>query len=105
MRRARYFTTWQAIEPACIYRLVSSSAATPLSNQEWRDILIGDITSKTPTAKSAIAREHAYRLLGSAINELDININDMSLIVPPALPDDAEAQWILWRLTEFNFRF
>jgi len=29
----------------------------------------------------------------------------MSLIVPPALPDDAEAQWILWWLTEFNFCF
>jgi len=44
MRCARYFTMWQAIEPACIYRLVSSSAATPLSNQEWHDILL--VTSR-----------------------------------------------------------
>jgi len=105
MCHARYFTTWQAIEPACIYHLVSSSTVAPLSNQEWCDILIGDITSKTPTAKSALAREHAHRLLGSAINDLGINIKDMSPAAAPALLDDAEAQWILWHLTEFNFHF
>jgi hypothetical protein len=30
--RATYFATWSAIEPACIYRLLSSTAA-PLSSQ------------------------------------------------------------------------
>jgi hypothetical protein len=105
MRRARYFTTWQAIEPACIYRFFSSSTPTPLSNQEWRDILIGDITSKTPTSKSALAREHAHRLLGSAIDDLGIDINHTPSTAAPAVLDDAEARWILWRLTELNFRF
>jgi hypothetical protein len=81
------------------------SSITPLSNQEWRDVLIGDIKSKTPNAKSAQARENARRLLGSALDDLDIQINDApSLTTGPSLPD-SEAQKILWKLTELNFRF
>ena len=34
VRRAKYFLTWQAIEPVCIHRLLTSTAP-PLSNQEW----------------------------------------------------------------------
>jgi hypothetical protein len=106
VRRATYFATWSAIEPACIYRLCMAwSSVTPLSNQEWRDVLIGDIKSKTPNAKSAQARENARRLLGSALEELDIEINQApSLTTAPSLPD-WEAQKILWKLTELNFRF
>jgi len=33
VRRAKYLLTWQAIEPACIHRLLSSTAP-PLSSQE-----------------------------------------------------------------------
>ena len=106
VRRATYFATWKAIEPACIYRLyMSSSSATPLSNQEWRDVLIGDIKSTSPNAKSAQARENARCLLGSTLEELDIEINDApSLATKPSL-SDSEAQKILWKLTELNFRF
>jgi hypothetical protein len=105
-RRATYFATWSAIEPACIYRLYMPwSSITPLSNQEWRDVLIGDIKSKTPNAKSAQARENARRLLGSVLEELDIEVNQTpSLTTTPSLPD-WEAQKILWKLTELNFRF
>jgi hypothetical protein len=103
---ATYFATWMAIEPVCIYRLYMPwSSVTPLSNQEWRDVLIGDIKSKTPNAKSAQARENARRLLGSVLEELDIEINQApSLTTMPSLPDK-EAQKILWKLTELNFRF
>ena len=55
MRCARYFATWKSIEPVCIHHLSSSTIAPPLSNQEWRDILIGNITSNSPTSKSALA--------------------------------------------------
>jgi hypothetical protein len=104
-RRATYFTTWNAIEPVCIYRLYMSSSVTPLSNQEWRDVLIGDIKSKTPNTKSAQARENARRLLGSALEELDIQINQApSVNTTPSLPD-SEAQKVLWKLAELNFRF
>ena len=82
-----------------------SSSVTPLSNQEWCDVLISDIKSKTPNAKSAQAQKNARRLLGSALEELDIQINDAPcLTTGPSLPD-SEAQKILWKLTELNFRF
>ena len=103
MRRARYFALWQAIEPVCIYRVMSS--AVPLSNQEWRDVLIGDISSKSSTSKAAVAREHAYRLLGPAVNGLDIKVNETLSTVAANPLGDSEARWILWRLTELNFRF
>jgi hypothetical protein len=34
VRQAKYLSTWQAMEAACIYQLLSSTAP-PLSNQEW----------------------------------------------------------------------
>ena len=106
MRRARYFATWKSIEPACIHRLSSSTMAPPLSNQEWRDILIGDITSNSPTSKSALAQEQACYLLGSAMDELCINLNVATSPNTSSSPvDDSEACQILWWLTEFNFRF
>ena len=45
VRRAKYFLTWQEIEPACIHRLLSSMAPL-LSNQEWQDILVGSLEFK-----------------------------------------------------------
>jgi hypothetical protein len=107
VRHATYFATWSAIEPACIYRLhLPRSSVTPLSNQEWHDVLIGDIKSKSPNAKSAQARENAQRLFGSGLEELDIQINDAPspTNAGPSLLD-MEAQKILWKLTELNFCF
>jgi hypothetical protein len=95
MCHAWYFMMRQAIESVCMYHIMSSSSATPFSNQEWHDILIGDITSKTPTTKSALAQEHACCLLGSAMNDLDINISNMSPAELPVSLSDAEAQWML----------
>lgn len=105
VRRAKYLSTWQAIEPACIYRLLSPTAP-PLSNQEWRDILVGNLELKDPTSACAKAREQAIRLLGSAIDDLEIKINDPSTATgppPPSIGDD-ETRAILWRLSELNFR-
>jgi hypothetical protein len=103
VRRAKYFLTWQAIEPACIHRLLSSTAP-PLSNQEWRDILIGSLEFKSSDSACAKAREHACRLLGSAIDDLSLNTTDPATPPPPPI-DDIEARAILWRLSELNFRF
>ena len=103
VRRAKYFLTWKAIEPACIHRLLSSTAP-PLSSQEWRDILIGSLEFKSSDSTCAKAQEHARRLLGSAID--DLCLNDTDPAAPPAPPvSDVEAQQILWRLSELNFRF
>ena len=103
VRRAKYLLTWQAIEPACIHRLLSSTAP-PLSNQEWRDILIGSLEFKSSDSACAKAREHACRLLGSAIDDLCLNITAPTTPPPPPV-DDHEARAMLWRLSELNFRF
>lgn len=103
VRRAKYLLTWKAIEPVCIHRLLSSTAP-PLSNQEWRDLLIGSLEFKSLESACAKAREHACRLLGSAIDDLCLNTTDPA--TPPPLPiADLEARQILWRLSELNFRF
>ena len=103
VRRAKYFLTWQAIEPVCIHRLLSSTAP-PLSNQEWRDILIGSLEFKSSDSACAKAQEHACRLLGSAMDDLSLNITDPATPPPPPIAD-LEARAILWRLSELNFRF
>ena len=103
VRRAKYLLTWQAIEPACIHRLLSPTAP-PLSNQEWRDILIGSLEFKSSDSACAKAREHACCLLGSAIDDLSLNTTDP--VTPPSPPvNDLEARAIIWRLSELNFRF
>jgi hypothetical protein len=103
IRRAKYFLTWQAMEPACIHRLLSSTAP-PLSNQEWRDILIGSLEFKSSDSACAKAQEHARLLLGSTIDDLDLNVTDPATPSPPPI-SDREAQAVLWRLSELNFRF
>lgn len=102
VRRAKYLLTWQAIEPVCIHRLLSPTAP-PLSNQEWRDILIGSLEFKSSDSACAKAREHACRLLGSAFEDLCLNITDPA--TPPLPIADLEARAMLWRLSELNFRF
>lgn len=103
VRRAKYLLTWKAIEPVCIHRLLSSTAP-PLSNQEWRDILIGSLEFKSSESACAKARQHACRLLGSAFDDLCLNTTDPATPLPPPVTD-LEAQQILWRLSELNFRF
>lgn len=102
VRRAKYFLTWREIEPACIHRLLSSTAP-PLSNQEWRDILIGSLDFKSSESACAKAREHARHLLGSTIDDLCFNVTDST--TPPPTVEEPEARAILWRLSELNFRF
>ena len=103
VQRAKYLSTWQAIGTACIHRLLSSTAP-PLSNQEWRDILIGCLEFKSSDSTCAKAHEHARHLLGSAIDDLNLNTTDPGTLPPPPI-DDIEAQAILWHLSELNFRF
>ena len=52
----------------------------------------------------AKAQEHARHLLGSAIDDLCLNVTDPATPPPPPITDP-EAQAILWHLLELNFRF
>ena len=59
---------------------------------------------KSSDSTCAKTHEHAHRLLGSAID--DLNLNTMNPATPPPPPiDDIEARAILWHLSELNFRF
>jgi hypothetical protein len=91
------------MEAACIYWLLSSTAPL-LFNQEWRDILIGSLEFKSSDSTCAKAHKHARRLLGSAIDNLNLNTTDPAT-PPPSPIDDIEARAILWHLSELNFRF
>jgi hypothetical protein len=105
-RRAQYFSMWMSTRQACIFRVFSSSSsALPLSIQEWKDFLIGDIVSKGSASRVNRAQEQARRLIGSALEETDIEINPLPFnsTAPPL--EDSEAQKVLWEVTELNFRF
>jgi hypothetical protein len=102
-KKKKYVSTWQAMEAACIHWLLSSTAP-PLSNQEWQDILIGSLKFKSSDSTCAKAHKHALHLLGSAIDDLNLNNTDPATPLPPPI-DDIEARAILWHLSELNFRF
>jgi hypothetical protein len=91
------------MEAACIHWLLSSTTP-PLSNQEWQDILIGSLEFKSSDSTCAKAHKHARCLLGSAIDDLNLNTTDPATPPPPPI-DDIEARAILWHLSELNFRF
>jgi hypothetical protein len=77
--------------------------APPLSNPEWRDIFIGSLEFKSLESTCAKACKHACHLLGSAID--DLNLNTIDPATPPSPPiDNFEAWAILWHLSELNFR-
>jgi hypothetical protein len=107
-RRAKYFATWSAIRPACIFRVFSAeSLATPISNQEWRDFLFDGLLSASHAKKLVRRREQVKALFANALEELQLSLDPpMSDDIPhfPSVPA-ADAQKILWELTELNFRF
>jgi hypothetical protein len=107
-RRAKYFATWSAIRPACIFRVFSAeSLATPISNQEWRDFLFDGLLSASHAEKLVRRREQVKALFANAFEELQLTLDPpMSDHIPhfPSVPV-ADAQKILWELTELNFRF
>ena len=51
-RRAKFFATWTAIRPACIYQIFSAqSQAKPLSNQQWHNFLLDGLLSLSKESK------------------------------------------------------
>jgi hypothetical protein len=99
----KYLSTWQAIEAACIHQLLSSMAPS-LSNQEWQDILIGSLEFKSSDSTCAKTCKDACCLLGSSIDDLNLNTMHPATLSSPPI-DDLEAWVMLWHLSELNFRF
>lgn len=104
-RRAKFFATWTAIRPACIYRIFSAqSQAEPLSNQQWRDFLLDGLLSLSKESKLVRRREEVRSIFAGALDDLHINSCAPTFDHLPDVPL-AEAQCTLWELTELNFRF
>jgi hypothetical protein len=104
-RRAKFFATWNAIRPACVFRVFSTeSLAPPLSSQQWRDFLFDGLLSLSKASKLVSRREEAKAIFASALDELDIDLHPPTSDHFPTVPV-ADAQKILWELTELNFRF
>ena len=103
-RRAKFFATWVAIRPACIFRIVSAHKATPLSNQQWRDFLLDGLLSLSKESKMVRRREEVRSMFAGALEELQIDFRAPSSNFPPDMRL-GDMQQLLWELTEFNFRF
>ena len=101
-RRAKFFATWIAIRPACMFRIVSAGKATPLSNQQWRDFLLDGLLSLSKESNLVRRREEVKSMFAGALEELKIDFHSLSPFPDIGLSD---MQQLLWELTELNFRF
>lgn len=107
VRRAKYFTIWNHIKAICLFRVFgASSTAVPLSPQDWRDLLIGNLNG---TFKGETNRERQQKIRGifaNCLEELSMDFESFTpLEIAPQPLVQSEAQKVLWELSELNFRF
>lgn len=107
VRCARYFTTWNHVKAICLFRaFAASSTAIPLTPQEWRDLLIGNLNG---TFNGETNRERQQKIRGIFANclaELSMDFESFTPIeITPQPLVQSEAQKVLWELSELNFRF
>ncbi|TFK59424.1 hypothetical protein BDN72DRAFT_905856 [Pluteus cervinus] len=96
-RLARFLTIWEAVREACVYRAVSStSQASPLSNQEWRDLLSSARNPRTETIA---------RLFSDSLAEFRVDFDSLRGILAKPLPGNNIIQRTMWELYEYNFRY
>lgn len=108
VRQARYFSTWKATKSILLFRVFNaSSTAIPLSGQEWRDFLIGNLNGTFKGARNLEAQQKFRDLFSGCLDELDINFDNFMppTNVAPSVIAPSEAQEVLWELSELNFRF
>lgn len=107
-RRARYFATWQGTKAVLLFRAFNaSSTAVPLSGQEWRDFLIGNLNGTFKGTRNLEAQQKFRNLFAGCLDELAIDFDNFlppTNTIPPSV-NPPEAQEVLWELSELNFRF
>lgn len=107
LRCARYFATWQNAKTICLFRVFgASSAAVPLSPQEWRDFLIGNLNGSFKGEANREAQRKIRAIFENCLAELSMDFDSFTptnTVPPPVAP--SEAQKVLWELSELNFRF
>ncbi|KAJ6601473.1 hypothetical protein B0H10DRAFT_2230590 [Mycena sp. CBHHK59/15] len=122
-RQARYFATWDFMKDALLHRVFESSitnasgSVEPLTPQDWRDLLNGNLfcldTTKTPAGKER-RRKRGTRtrernrgllyVLGPCLEHADISIDFDHCPVKPTLPSIEHARAQLWQISELSFR-
>ena len=102
---AKFFVTWVAIRPAWFSQMMSAqSPPTPLSNQQWRNFLLDGLLSLSKEPKLVRRCAEVRHILAGVLEELNMEFHSP---VSNDFPDTplAEAQELLWEMTELNFRF
>lgn len=79
--------------------LLPRHESQPLSGQQWREILNGNLARNHTSARTNLS----HAILSKVFEEKNITITEM----PPVLDtvDHAAAMNVLWELSELNFRF
>ncbi|KAK6980662.1 hypothetical protein R3P38DRAFT_3235271 [Favolaschia claudopus] len=97
------------IEPVLLYRLgISDDPHTPLSSQQWRDVLFGKVWPQDAKgSKSAQRANFIDEILGPAMRACGLSqLHDFPVkresLVPFAL---SRAKEIIWKVAELEFRF
>lgn len=106
-RRARYFSTWEHARDICLFRVSgASSPPIPLSPQDWRNFLIGNLVGTFKGKTNQVAQEKLRKIFANCLDELSMDFETFTPtnIDPPPVAE-AEAQKVLWELSELNFRF
>lgn len=107
VRLARYFFSWHHAKAICLYRVFNTAEpATPLSGQDWRDLLIGNLNGSLKGERNREAQRKIREIFANCLAELSLNFETFTPTdtTPPPIVE-FEAQKVLWELSELNFRF
>jgi hypothetical protein len=108
LRRSRYFATWDSTKDVCIFRVFQgSSTAVPLSGQEWRDLLVGNLNGEFKGKKNQETQQKIRNLFADCLDELQVTFDQFMppTDTTPLSVEPSEGQKVLWELSELNFRF
>jgi hypothetical protein len=104
---AKYFATWEHVRAICLFRVFSaSSTAIPLSGQEQRDLLIGNLNRTLNGEKNQAVQRKIQDIFANCLTELSVDFDmftPTNIVPPPVIK--SEAWRVLWELSELNFCF
>lgn len=106
--RNRYFHTWNNTKAFFIFRMfTTTAAAVPLTNQDWRTIMYGNLNGTLKGKKSQEGQQRFRDLFSNCLEQLGTSFDTFfpPLDTPPPPVSPSEGRRILWELSELNFRF
>ncbi|KAJ7226465.1 hypothetical protein B0H12DRAFT_1240600 [Mycena haematopus] len=115
-RKARYFTIWNLLRDALIYRVFGTAGRhlpVPFRTQDWRDILNGDMfklnSEPQVPAKRGLTKNHAKilsleKILAPCLAHAGVSLDPNNQPIHMMLPSTVQARACLWEISELNFR-